>query len=392
MTPQPLHRRARHVAIVAATALLFPLLPLGAMAGAHRDAPNNPCDPDTPPAGFTDRGAIDDVHRANVDCIASLGVAEGRDGPTGLEYAPDATVLRGQMASFVARSLEAAGHDLPAPSDQGFEDVQGNVHEDRINQLAEIDVVFGRNDDQYAPNQAVRRDQLAAYLMRAASWAHDHEYEPVAAPQFDDTEGNIHVRHIQSAYEMWVVAGRTPTSYDPAGAVQREAMGSFLSRLVDLIHPENYQTTNQTHIVAPQQAITTDAGDPFEFTVGARYDGRPFTGPIDIVLIPCANAEPTDSPVVFRDLDDDGLADDFASTNEDQAYISAVNGIPLGGPELHVPDAEPAADGTLEFTVVSPAADCAVPVVFQPRTDEGFRLDAGQRPAGPFGVGQITWT
>lgn len=376
----------------AAIALLVPLLPLGAMAGAHRDAPNNPCDPDTPPAGFADRAAIDEVHRANVDCIASLGVADGRDGPTGLEYAPDATVLRGQMASFVARALEAAGHDLPAPSDQGFEDVRGNIHEDRINQLAEIDVVFGRSENRYAPNQEVRRDQMAAYLMRAASWAHGHQYEPVSAPQFDDVEGNVHVRHIQSAYEMWVVAGRTPTTYAPADAVQRAAMGSFLSRLIDLIHPENYQSSNQTHIVAPQEAITAGAGEPYEFSVGARYDGRPFTGPVDIALLPCTTAEPTDSPVIFQDLDDDGLADDLASTDGNQASISEVNGRPTGGRETRVRDLHPAEDGILRFTVVSPAADCAVIVVFQPRIDEGFRLDAGQRPAGPFGVGQITWT
>lgn len=376
----------------AAIALLFPLVPLGAMASAHRDAPNNACDRDTPPAAFADRAQIDEVHRANVDCIAALGVAEGRDGPTGLEYAPGATVLRSQMASFVARALEAAGHDLPAPSDQGFADVQGDTHEDRINQLAEIDVVFGRSDTRYAPNQEVRRDQMAAYLMRAASWAHGHQYEPVSAPQFDDTEGNVHVRHIQSAYEMWVVGGRTPNTYAPADAVQREAMGSLLSRMIDLIHPENYQTTNQTHIVAPQEAITMDAGDPYEFSVGARYDGRPFTGPVDIALLPCTNAEPTDSPVIFQDLDDDGLADDLASTDGNQAYISEVNGLPPGGPELHVRDAHPAEDGILRFTVVSPAVDCAVIVVFQPRVDEGLRLDAGQRPAGPFGVGQITWT
>lgn len=392
MTQRLTHIR-RVAALIAALALLFPLLPLGAAAAqSHRDAPNNACGPETPPAPFLDRQEIDEVHRRNVDCIAALGIAEGTPAEGGSLYQPERPVLRDQMASFIARSLEAAGHELPAPSDQGFDDIAGNEHEDRINQLAEIGVVEGRTADRYAPDQGVRRGQMASFVMRAASWAHGDTYTPVDGPYFTDTGSTVHAPNIRSAYELWVVSGRTTSLYAPDAVVLRGAMGSFLSRLVDLIHPENFQTSNQTYIVAPQEAITADAGEPFEFSVGARYDGEPFTGPVDIVLFPCTNADATDSPVTFADTNDDGLADDFASTAGDQAYISQVNGEPTGGRVLHVSDAMPGADGILRFTLIAgPGPDCAVVVVFDPRVPDGMRLDAGQRPAGPFGVGQITW-
>lgn len=383
---------ARRWAAAAAIALVIPLLPLGSAAGAHRDAPNNACDEDTPPAAFVDRSQIDEVHRRNVDCIAALGVTQGRQTPTGLAYQPETPVDRDQMASFVARSLEAAGHELPAPSDQGFQDIEGNTHEDRINQLAEIGVVEGRSPDRYVPDGSVRRDQMASYLIRAAEWAHETDYAPVATDHFGDvTDANTHVDAIGAAYELWVTSGRSAESYAPAAVVEREAMGSFLSRFVDLIHPENYQTSNQTYIVAPQEAVAMDAGEPMELSVGARYDGEPFTGPVDIVLFPCGNFDPTNSPVTFADLDGNGLADDFASTANRQVYISQVNGQPTGGPELHVRNVGPDADGVLEFTVVAPSFDCANIVVYTPRVNDGLRLDAGDRPAGPFGVGQVTW-
>ena len=391
MRHRPIHQRARRLVVAGAIALLLPLLPLGATAGAHRDAPNNACGSETPPATFVDRAEIDEVHRANVDCIASLGVAEGRSGPAGVEYDPEAPVRRDQMASFVARSLEAASHELPPPSDQGFDDIEGNTHEDRINQLAEIGVVEGRTANRYDPDDPVRRDQMAAYLMRAASWAHDHEYAPVVGPHFADISDSVHAPDIDVAYEMWVVSGRTAGAYAPAETVEREAMGSFLARFIDLVHPANFQTSNQTHIVAPQEAITADAGDPVEYRVGARYDGEPFTGPVDVVLFPCTVAEPTDSPVVFVDADDNGVADGFASTVGQQAYISRINGEPTGGPERHVRDVGPDADRVLDITVVAPSADCAVVVVYDPRVEDQLRLDAGERPAGPFGVGKVTW-
>ncbi|MEX2620149.1 MAG: fibronectin type III domain-containing protein, partial [Egibacteraceae bacterium] len=64
-----------------------------------------PCPEDVAPAPFTDRDAIPSTHRGNVDCASSLAVVTGFSDDT---YRPTLSVRRDQMASFIARSLDAA--------------------------------------------------------------------------------------------------------------------------------------------------------------------------------------------------------------------------------------------------------------------------------------------
>lgn len=70
-----------------------------------------------------------------------------------------------------------------------------------------------------------------------------------------------------------------------------------------------------------------------------------------------------------------------------------VNGEPTMAQETYWRDARPADDGILRFNVIAGTApDCTVVVVFTDRDpDDELRLDAGQRPANPFGVGQASW-
>jgi hypothetical protein len=64
-------------------------------------------------------------------------------GTSSANYSPGNPVRRDQMASFVMRLLEAAGVDAPPPRHQGFTDLGGNVHANRVNQLAQLGVVHG---------------------------------------------------------------------------------------------------------------------------------------------------------------------------------------------------------------------------------------------------------
>jgi len=146
---------------------------------------------------------------------------------------------RDQMASFIVRSLEAAGYDLPAPSDQGFGDIAGNVHEDNIEILAAIGVTEGTTDTTYTPAQFVRRDQMASFLVRAAEYAYegaDLEVGPEPVPAFADVPAsNTHYDNVNTAaLVIGVAEGRASGAYQPAEPVKRQQMASFLVRLVDM--------------------------------------------------------------------------------------------------------------------------------------------------------------
>lgn len=150
--------------------------------------------------------------------------------------------------------------------------------------------------------------------------------------------------------------------------------------------------TGQTFAVAPMQPLTADPGEALDFSVTRRYDEEPFTGPVDIVLFPCENAEITGAaPDRFADADGDGAADGFASTDTGQARIATVNGEDI--PDQAVVGAVgPDDDGTLDLRLASQAEDCTVVVVVNGDDDGEFDVDADGHPVEPYGVGRASWT
>jgi hypothetical protein len=404
----PTRRSLALASMVATAAMLLALLPATASATEHtftnyREVPNNACDLDTPVADFADRQAAPEAHQRSIDCVAHRGIAEGRDG----QYFPQDPVTRAQMASFIARTLEAAGdRSLPEDPDDHFDDTDGSVHEHRINQLAEIGVVEGRAEDTYDPHGHVTRAQMASFLVRAAAWNHTgnvRAYEPAGDDRyFLDIDPGAHYDNIRVGYELWLFEGRAAGEYAPHLAVQRATMATFLTRVLDFVHPNAYQTNNQTYVMSPMEPMTAPGGEPIEFSVDASRaeytDGaEPMPGPVrqslHIALFPCANVAFDQLPATFADGAGDGLADDIAGSDQGHAYISAVNGEPVMGRSAMVRNATPQ-DGRITFTLITFAeqADCTVAVAFDDRapTDQ-LRLDAGQRPANAFGFVVASW-
>jgi hypothetical protein len=169
----------------------------------------------------------DNVHVYSIDCAAYHEIALGYPDGT---YGPANGVRRDQMASFIVRTLETAGHRLPAPT-HTFTDIAGNTHERAIGQLAAADIVRGRTPSDYAPARTVTRDQMASYLVRALDWALDTTHTTPASP-FTDIAGNTHEQAIHTAYDLELTTGRTPTTYGPRMDVRRDQMASFLIRLL----------------------------------------------------------------------------------------------------------------------------------------------------------------
>jgi SpoIID/LytB domain protein len=178
-------------------------------------------------------GGFDDIdgntHEAAINCIVEWGLTQGLgDG----RYGPGLAVTRDQMASFIARLVEAAGYELPEPSDQGFTDIDGNTHAERINQLAAVGIVQGTTETSYSPRQEVRRDQMASFLVRAWETVTG---EPLTASEshFEDTADSIHAENIDKAAEAGFARGVEEGRYAPARSVRRDQMASFLARVLD---------------------------------------------------------------------------------------------------------------------------------------------------------------
>jgi len=130
------------------------------LAEVSRGEALEPPEDDVP---FTD--ITGNFHAGSIAIAYDLGITEGVSPTT---YEPGAPVRRDQMASFVARTVDAVDGVLPDDAPDAFTDVEGNVHADNINALAEAGVVSGVGDDRYDPSGNVRRDQMATFLANSA--------------------------------------------------------------------------------------------------------------------------------------------------------------------------------------------------------------------------------
>jgi Tol biopolymer transport system component len=124
--------------------------------------------------GLTDDGGgnlfVDDgtsVFEPDIDKLGASGVTRGCNPPLNDRFCPAEVVTRGQMAAFLARA-----YNLSAGSQSDlFVDDNGSVFESDIDKLGATGVSKGCNppdNDRFCPNDPVSRQQMAAFLHRAA--------------------------------------------------------------------------------------------------------------------------------------------------------------------------------------------------------------------------------
>jgi hypothetical protein len=200
-----------------------------------------------PPGRFTDV-ASDDVHRGAIDCVAWWRVAIGtaavnagaaRAAQQAMVFEPVQTTSRAQMASFLARLVQASGGSLPADSPDAFPDDESSVHEENINALAAVGVIRGLGSGSFGPAQEVSRAQLASFIVRT------YEYRTGSslssdADFFEDDEGSAHEEDINRAATHGLLAGVGSRQFEPGLSVRRNQMASFLARFLDLLVEEGW--------------------------------------------------------------------------------------------------------------------------------------------------------
>jgi len=137
-------------------------------------------------------------------------------------FCPNDRVLRNQMASFLARAL-----DLPAATDDYFDDDDGQSHEADINKLAEAGITGGCGERLYCPTAPVMRDEMASFVSRALGFA------DTAEDFFNDDGASMHEANINRFAAAGVTTGCAPSMYCPNDTVTRGQMAAFLHRALD---------------------------------------------------------------------------------------------------------------------------------------------------------------
>lgn len=118
--------------------------------------------PESPPGAFDDDAGS--PHERAIDQLAALGVVRGTGARA---YSPAAPVTRAAMATFLVAVHDlAAAADLPAPAGDPFADDNGSVHEGSIGRLAAAGIATGTAPGTYGPGDLVVRGQMATFLAR----------------------------------------------------------------------------------------------------------------------------------------------------------------------------------------------------------------------------------
>ena len=113
------------------------------------------------PSGYTDAQGFG---RDAIAALSAEGITVGCNA-AGTLFCPDRPIRRDEMAAFLARARKLPTPDRPP----AFEDVADNFFKNHIAAIALADITVGCNASGtlFCPDQFVRRDEMAAFLVRA---------------------------------------------------------------------------------------------------------------------------------------------------------------------------------------------------------------------------------
>jgi hypothetical protein len=160
--------------------------------------------------------------------LSARGVTLGCDANN---FCPSDVVTRQQMAAFIIRAL--GDFNPPPPAQQRFFDVPpANPFYAFIEQMAIRQITLGCGAGNYCPADAVLRDQMAAFIIR--SFGEFNPPQPPFQRFLDVPPMNPFYRFIDRMAVLQITLGCGGGNYCPNLSVKREQMAAFLVRAFNL--------------------------------------------------------------------------------------------------------------------------------------------------------------
>lgn len=175
--------------------------------------------------------------KADIELLASKLVVQG---VTDSSFKPDASITRAEFASLLVRALGIAAGAGPAKPT--FADAQpGDWYYAAVEAAARAGLVQGDDQGRFAPQATIKREEMAAMLVRALRYAGWSPYAGDAtkllAP-FEDA-GSISgwARDaVAQAIDAGLAGGMTDRSFAPSQEASRAQAAVMLKRLLKTLH------------------------------------------------------------------------------------------------------------------------------------------------------------
>jgi Protein of unknown function (DUF3048) N-terminal domain/S-layer homology domain/Protein of unknown function (DUF3048) C-terminal domain len=183
---------------------------------------------DVPPGG----AFLDDDLRPSEPAIEALAAAGVTNGCAGDLFCPTTPVTRGQMATFLARVLNAGSSDVAVFTDLA----PGAYYSGFVNRLGDLGIVAGYPDGTFRPEAPVTRAEMAALLARAAGL--EIGSGVAGAGEFTDVPPEAWFAPMVAAMRIaGITIGCDVGLFCPEAVVTREQMALFLTRAFRLPLP-----------------------------------------------------------------------------------------------------------------------------------------------------------
>jgi CSLREA domain-containing protein len=174
---------------------------------------------------------------AQIESIYTAGITGGCS-TNPLNYCPNNSVTRAQMAVFLLRGIHGSAYSPPAATGTVFTDVPSNAFAAAwIEQMVAESITSGCGNGNYCPNSTVTRAQMAVFLLRAK---YGSAYSPPVATGtvFTDVPSNgFAAAFIEQLVSESITSGCGGGNYCPNNSVTRAQMAVFLQRTFNLPLP-----------------------------------------------------------------------------------------------------------------------------------------------------------
>ena len=166
-----------------------------------------------------------------VETLAASGITSGCGASI---YCPEDSVTRAQMAVFLVRGIHGSGFNPPPATGNTFLDVGANdFAASFIEQFFLDGITGGCGGNNYCPNDAVTRAQMAVFLLRAKYGA-NYSPPPATGIFADAPLESFAVAWIEQLAVEGITSGCGNGNYCPDNPVTRAQMAVFLVRTFGL--------------------------------------------------------------------------------------------------------------------------------------------------------------
>ena len=148
-----------------------------------------------------------------------------------LEYCPEASVTREQMAVFLIRALDQVPADGYCGAMNAFSDVTFDRWSCKyLKRLAELGITTGYGDGRFGPEDSVTREQMAVFITKALASVPPDGYCGTADPFTDVSFDRWSCKYVKEMAELGITTGYGDGRFGPDDYVTRAQMAVFLSR------------------------------------------------------------------------------------------------------------------------------------------------------------------